>query len=288
MDNFIQFKKQRDLGAILTDTFKFFRIQGKELFTMILKVTGIPLALLIISSSFYVNSTIGNLDFMMYADDLSIFTPTVIISLFVMLISVFFFFVLLYGLVLCYIKNYTENQGVISRQKVYDNLKNKFADLCGVGFLTSIIFFGGFMLCVIPGIYTGVVLFTVYAIMIFNNTDATKSISNSFNLIKGEWWITFATILVLYVLYYIILMIFQIPQYFYFFYKMLTVSQSVSVDSAEMFDGVYIVLNAFTLIAQYLLQTILVVASAFVYFNLNEKKNFTGTLEAIDEIGYLK
>src|SRR5690606_33652486 len=139
MDNFIQFKKQRDLGAILTDTFKFFRLQGKELFTMILKVTGIPLALLIISSSFYVNSTVGNLNFMMYADDLSMFTPTVIISLFGMLISVFFFFILLYGVVLCYIKNYIENQGAVSQQKVYDNLKNKFTDLCGAGFLTSLI-----------------------------------------------------------------------------------------------------------------------------------------------------
>ena len=287
MKEYIQFKKQRDLGAILTDTFKFFRLKGKELFVMILKVTGIPLAALIISSSFYV-SAIGNFNFMMYSDDLSVFTPTVIISMFGMFISVFFYFVLLYGVVLYFIKNYMDNQGTVSQQVVFDDIKNNFTRLCILGLLVSLLVVFGFMLCLLPGIYLGVVLFPVFALMIFNNTKADIAISQSFKLIKGEWWMTFATILVLYFIYYIILMIFQIPQYFYFFYKMLTMPQYSSVDSAEMFDGIYIVINAFTLIAQYLLQTILVVASVFVYFNLNESKNFTGTLEAIETIGYRK
>jgi hypothetical protein len=50
-------------------------------------------------------------------------------------------------------------------------------------------------------------------------------------------------------------------------------------------DPIYILLNLFSTFFQLLLNLILVVASALLYFHLNEKKNFTGAFERISTIG---
>ena len=143
----------------------------------------------------------------------------------------------------------------------------------------------GVILCLIPGIYLGVVLSTVYCIYIFEGKDVTDSISYSFKLIKENWWMTFATLLVMGILYYLVLIVFQIPQYIYFFINAFTSAQVSSVDPSDMFDWVYVALSSIGIIAQYLLLTIMVICTVFVYFNLNEKKNFTGTMETIDSLG---
>ena len=39
-NSFIEFKKERDLGAIITDTFKFIRENWKEYFLTVLKIVG--------------------------------------------------------------------------------------------------------------------------------------------------------------------------------------------------------------------------------------------------------
>ncbi len=50
-------------------------------------------------------------------------------------------------------------------------------------------------------------------------------------------------------------------------------------------DPVYIILNVLSTLFQFLLNLIIVVASAFIYFHLNEKRNFTGTYDRINQIG---
>jgi hypothetical protein len=47
MNEKIQFKKQRDIGEIITDTFKFIREEWKPLGTLILKITGPALFVLV-------------------------------------------------------------------------------------------------------------------------------------------------------------------------------------------------------------------------------------------------
>ena len=50
-------------------------------------------------------------------------------------------------------------------------------------------------------------------------------------------------------------------------------------------DPVFLFLNMISTLAQFLLNLISVIAAAFIYFNLNEKKNFTGTYERIENLG---
>ena len=112
------------------------------------------------------------------------------------------------------------------------------------------------------------------------------SISDSFGLIKDEWWVTFATLIVINIIVYIISLVFQLPVIIYSIVKGFTQSEQIAAgDMSGMFDWVFIALNVISTGITYLFNVIVVIATAFIYFNLNERKNQTGTLEQIDSIG---
>ena len=52
--NFVTFRKERDLGAIITDTFKFIRLEWKPFFSYILKIAIVPI-LLAVASVLYIS-----------------------------------------------------------------------------------------------------------------------------------------------------------------------------------------------------------------------------------------
>ncbi|WP_347372735.1 hypothetical protein [Aequorivita sp. Q41] len=285
MNETINFKKQRELGSILTDIFKFIRLNWKPLFGMIFKVAGPALLIMICAYVYYMQSIMGGLGLMESLGSVSIFTANVTIAIFILFISGIIFYALLNGVVLHFIKSYIANYGVVVKEEVSTGVKNDFWKLIGTSLLVGIIVAVGTLFCVIPGIYFGVVLSTAYTIVVFNEKGVTDAISDCFNLIKNEWWITFATFLVVFLLYYFIMIIFQIPQYIYFFIKAISMGEEISADPSHIFDWVYVSLTSIGMIFQYLLYSMIVIASAFVFFNLNEKKNFTGTMETIESIG---
>jgi hypothetical protein len=158
--------------------------------------------------------------------------------------------------------------------------------MLGLMLLVGLITVFGFMLCVLPGIYVWVPLSLAPAMMIFARTSVADSISYVFNLIKDNWWMTFFTLFVITLLVYIIGMIFQFPLMIYFFIKAITVSHEGSVaNPADLVDWVYVFFNTLSSLFQYLLSVIGVVASAFIYYHLDEKKNATGTYERITNLG---
>ena len=285
MNETIHFKKQRELGTILTDIFKFIRLNWKPLFGLIIKIAGPALLVLIAAYVYYMQSIFGSLGILQSFEAFESFGATTLLSIFLLLLSGIVYYSLLNGVVLHYVKSYIENNGMVSTEAVTAGVREDFWKLIGTSFLVGIIAGFGMLFCVIPGIYLWVVLSTAYSVVIFEKRDVIDTISYCFNLIKNEWWMTFATLIVVFLLYYFITMIFQVPQLVYFFIKSIAMHQEISADPTSMFDWVYIVLSSIALIFQYLLYTIIVLCGAFIYFNLNEKKYFTGTMETIDSIG---
>ncbi len=283
----IQFKKQRELGSILSDAFTFIRQNWKPLFGLIFKIAGPALLIMLAAYIYYMMTTLNGLEdiFSGMGSNFENFTTNTFISIFIMLFAAVIFYSLLNGTILHYIKSYIKNNGVVKNDEVNSGVKKNFWSLVGLSFMISIMIAFGFILCIVPGIYLGVVLATTFSIVVFENKGAMDAIQYSFDLIKYEWWITFATLLVVLLLYYFIAFIFQIPQYIYIFIKAFTANEEISADPTTMFDGVYVALTSIGMVFQYLLYSLIVICTAFVYFNLNERKNFTGTMETIDEIG---
>ncbi len=284
-NNYVNFKKQRELGSILTDTFKFVRLEGKTLLGLILKIAGPALLIVLLAYIYYMQVTIGSFDLMAVGSSSEVFGINIILAFFLMIISGVAFYALMYGTVLHYIKSYIKNDGNAIKEEVTAGVRQSFWSLLGISFLVGLISGIGFIFCVIPGIYFGTVLATTYAIHVFENRNTTDSISYSFELIKGEWWITFATYLVIFILYYIITIIFSLPGIIYSFINIFTMSQEATANPADMFDWIYVALNVLGMIGQYILYALIIISTALVYFNLNERKNFTGAMETIETLG---
>lgn len=290
-NSYINFKKQREIGEIISDTFKFIRGNYKSLFTLIIKNTGPAFLILILSAGYYMYVTLGTISMFdisnpeassALVENMSGF----FMAFLLMLCSMMIYFSLLYGTVLHFIKSYLKNDGKVDEEEVHHGARNDFWNLLGAGVLTGIMIFFGLLVCFFPGIYLLVPLSLVFSIIVFEKLSVSESISSCFMLIKNNWWVTFATLLVMWILVYVIGFVFSIPAIFYSLVKGFTLAQENSIaNSAEMFDWVYILLNLISTIAQYLLYTITVISTAFIYFNLNEKKNFTGTYESIDNLG---
>jgi len=281
----LQFKKEREMGSVLTDLFKFLRLEGKQLFGLIFKIAGPALLVLVLAYVFYMQTVFSGFGTIGVSSQPEVFTISFFLALLLIVIAGMVYYALMYGTIMYSIKSYINNDGVINKKEVTTEIKNDFWNLLGLSFLVTIILIISAILCFFPLFYTGVVLSTVYAIHVFEKKNITDSISYSFDLIKGEFWMTLLTYVVLFLLYYFLTSIMQIPQYIYIFSKDFIFSETVSSDPSEMFDWVYITINAIAIIGQYLLYTIIVLSTAFIYFNLNEKKNFTGTMETIESIG---
>ena len=285
-NNYIEFKKRRELGDILTDTFGFLRHNGKSLFGMLIKTSGIPFVILLLASGYYTHASADVLDPVNLSSGGLLGTGNMFIALFVMLITLLVFYGLLFGTVLHFIKSYIEGKGAVDQDAVSQGVKKDFGSMIGLGLLSGIIIFFGFMLCVIPGIYLYVPMSMVFSLLVFRNISVSDSINESFQLVKDEWWITFATLFVLGIIIWLISMVFSIPAVVYSLTKTFTAAtESTMSDPSSMFDWVFIILNTISSAAQYILYIITAVATAFIYFNLNERKHSTGAFEQIESLG---
>lgn len=289
-NDYLNFKKQRELGEIINDTFKFLRENYKLLFTLILKIAGPAFLILIVSAGYYMYATMNTFSILetstpfenMIAGNFELF----VLAALVMFASLLIYTTLLSGTVLNFIKSYIKNKGEVNEHEVGQDTRSDFWKLFGGGLLTGIMVFFGLLVCFFPGIYLMVPLSLIFAVLIFDKLSIGDSISHCFVLIKDNWWITFATLLIMWILVYIIGIVFSIPAIIYTLTKSLTMATETSgANIFQTFDWVYVALNLIGTIAQYLLYTITIISTGFIYFNLNEKKNFTGTLESIDNLG---
>ncbi|MDX1277412.1 hypothetical protein [Oceanihabitans sediminis] len=289
MKKYIELKKQRELGEVLTDTFGFIREEFKPFVKTIFQVTGIYLVLFLISVAFYIYSAGGIFDFQSNNDFNADNLPLMVGSFFLFMIFGLLTYTLADAAVLHYIKSYSENKGVVNLEEVKKNAKDSFWGFLGLSILKFLTLFVAVMLCVIPVFYAMVPMFVVLAIYVFKGKDTGESYSYSFKLIKNEYWITLATIIVFGLIIMVASYALSVPTAIYSLIKTGVFSGEVDPTNMKMFvDPIYIFLNVLNYLFKFLLNLILTVASVFVYFNLNEKQNFTGTFERIESLGKIE
>lgn len=286
---YIELKKKRELGDILTDTFGFLRSQFKPFFTTFLKIVGPYLLVMLIAMGFYFSSfstifdqaALGNAAFDNY-------NPIMLICIgFALLFSALASYVMAQATTLFYMKSYAENNGIINYEEIRTNVYQNFWSFIGLGILVGLSVGVGVIICCIPGIFLYVPLSISFAIMVFTKRGVTDSFGYSFDLVKDNWWMTFATIFVVTIIVTIASYAFQMPATIYQLVNMGITASEVDAENMNMnfIDPIYIFLNLISTLAQYLLNVISVTAIALIYFNLNEIKNNEGTLDRIKNLG---
>ena len=286
ISRYIEFKKKREIGDIITDTFKFLRHNFKTIFKLLAKTAGIPFVLFIVVQFYYTRISFSStqLDF---NNPLGPFnTPEVLFTALLMYVCLFLYFAFLFAGIMAIVKSYIKNKGVINEQEVIQNIRDKTMSTITLGILKFLILLISFMLCFFPGVYVMVPMAMVFSILFFEEKSVSESISHSFTIIKNEWWMSFLSLLLVGLLWYIASIVLSLPLMIYMWIKMFTVMQEGSFsDPSDMFDGVTIALTLVASSIQYILYMVVPIGAAFIYFNLNERMNQTGSLEKIDTIG---
>ncbi len=278
---YIEFKKERDLGTIISDAFKFIRLEGKQFFLTVLKIAAIPIIITLVASA-YTFYSLSNIPDNNPFNTLSFGGAGMIAGIAYIVTLVF---VNLAGMY--YIKSYIDNKGQVSQEEITANVKNKFWSFTGFGFLAMLIIFASMLLCFFPVIYTATVLSLGASILVFENETATDAISKCFSFISGHFWETFGVMFVVGLLVGVLGYVFQIPAIIYQFVKMgvgLGNNDPSAVFSLYR-DPIYLLLNIIASIGNFMFYAITLITNVFLYFDINEQKNLTGTIEQIDNIG---
>jgi len=287
----INFKKERDLGAIISDTFGFIRENWRSYFSFIGKILGpvliISAALMVFLYIAFARSYKGLL-LGLEAGDSSGFGSLGNIFGYGFLLTLVWvvIYVLLSMVSLFYIKSYIAH-GNANFEEVKNNTYANFWKFLGLTILMTLMILISYVFFFLPVFYMLVVLSLAMPIMAFEDKSVGDTISHCFSLIKSNWWNTFGVIIVLTLLVSLLQMVFSVPQMFY-----QLIATGVFLDNGDptavadlLTDPINIVLNVISYIGQFLFYSVTFIASAFIYFDLNEQKYGTGTGERIDNLG---
>lgn len=285
--NFINFKKRRDLGTMLSDTFKFLSIEWKPFFLTIFKIAIVPVLIAICAVIYYVMYSTSFLgDFLQMNDDNSdINFSQIILPLLVFMITYLVAYALVTVASLSYIKSYIVNKGVVNYQEIQELTKEKFWPYVGLFFLIGIIIGFGLLFFIVPGIYFGVVLSLSICLLIFQNKGVLDSINDSFGFIKNHWWETFGIILVVQIIIGVISFVLDLPASIYQGVDMASVIQNSDSNEILSFfsDPIYLTLIAISYFVKFILYTLSIIVTVFIYYDIKEQKNPSSDI--INQIG---
>lgn len=292
MKTYIEFKKKRELGDIFSDTFTFIRNEYKPFFKTVFSIAGPYMLLLLFSLVFYMY-VIGDqfsFDFTNPQANAELFSGADAIIMLSAYLAYFVSAVLAYTFMasagLHYMKSYEKNQGAVNFQEIKDNVHSTFWGFLGLSFLKGLTLLVAMFLCCLPVLYFIIPMTVVLPLYVFANRSATDSYSESYSLVRDELLATFGTIFLFWILVMVINSTFALPTTMYTYLKMGIFSGEIDPANLEtLVDPVYIALNVISSLVQFITNLIITIASVFIYFNLNERKHFTGTFERIESLG---
>ncbi len=277
----IEFRKVRDFGGIINDTFAFARQNIALLFKSLLFIVG-PLVLLqgIMAGLYGVRSAalmaaktapdpfgaiLGIEYVLLMAFALLSYTMITIITL---------EFVVLYA---------ERGPEGITMDIIWQSTKKDFWMMIFtiIGNFFVIIF--SMILLIIPGIYFSIVVSLVPVVRIQERIGYFASVRRSMRLISGSWWFTLGLFIIMALIVGMMGSVLGLP--------------SMAVNFLSIFHGAdptgrfYKTLFIITGIVQQLsafFSAILLIAAGFLYYSLVEKKEGAGLLKKVEEIGTTK
>ncbi len=276
MNEYVEFRKERDLGTIINDSFRFIRLEWRSFFKTVLKMAIIPIFIVVAAILYF---------FYSIETDAEI-TGAVISGLLAFIgYLLAFLFINLAGM--GYVKSYIYNRGAVSQEDIMQTTKDKFWTFLVFTIFANIIIITSFFLFVFPVFYTATALMLGISIVIFEDEGAFSSIGRSFSMIRNYFWETLGALIAITGLLSVLSFVFQIPVTIYQvvkgFVEINTSSKSSLVGIYG--DPIYLILTGLSYVGNFLFYSVTLVAYSFIYFDINEQENGTGALELIETLG---
>jgi hypothetical protein len=277
----IEFRKARDFGGIINDTFAFARQNIAMLFKSLLFIVG-PLVLMqgIMAGLYGVRSASLLTAKAMQNPFDAIFGIEYMLLLVFALLSYTMITIITLEFVVLYAERGPEG---ITMDVIWKSTKKDFwmMLLTFIGNFFVIIF--SMLLLIIPGIYFSIVMSLVPIIRIQERTGYFASVRRSMRLISGSWWFTLGLFIILALIVGIMGSVMGIPS--------MAVNFLSILHGADVTGKFYKTLFIITGIVQQLsafFSAIVLIASGFLYYSLVEKKEGAGLLKKVEEIGTTK
>ncbi|TKC12316.1 hypothetical protein FA048_01475 [Pedobacter polaris] len=277
----VEFRKLREFGDLIGDTFLFIKQNFKPLMKSFFSLTGIFIVGGMLSSILAqvqmvnISQAAGST----YDDSPRSMLYNVGFNYFLVIIFMILSYTSMYVSILSYVALYIEKGKVAPTvSEVWAYFKYYFFRMMGSGILISIFITICFVLCLLPGIYVFPAVSLFAPIMILENGSFSHSFDRSFKLLKNEWWITAAVLLVIYVIFYAFSTIVQLP-------AIIIMMIGAFTQGEKTITNAYAVISAVSQHISYLFMIIPIICSTLIYCNLVERKENFGLFQRMGELG---
>lgn len=278
MTETVEFKKRRDFGQVINDTFTFIRQNIKPLIKTYFTFCGLfvlaSMATLLLQQFKMVNviNTVGG---MRHTSGIGLYG----IEYFLSLIFSFASYSSMTVAILSYIAIYVQKGNQTpTLDEVWGFFKYYFFRVFGSSFLLMLLLIIGFMFCLVPGFYLFPFIAMMFPIMVIENSSLSYSFSRSFSLIKENFWVTFGTLIIVWIIVYACTTLIVLPTSLF---NMLAMFSSKNPQMS-------LTLTLITTVLQSLCQVFTIVpiiTISLMYFNLVEEKESVGLMERISNFG---
>jgi hypothetical protein len=198
----IYLSKVRDFGENLGDTFQFIRQEFKPLFRSFALISGVFIVGAAIVSGIYQSEMTSVFDRVeKEPGDISILSSIFNGNYFLTIILTVLGLVAMQVCVAAYMKLYDLNSESPTLEEVWAEFRRHIIPAIGLSILLSVLIAIGLLLCILPGVYLGVVLAPAITIMVNENAGVGTSISRCFELIKENFWLSLGIYFVSYLIY---------------------------------------------------------------------------------------
>lgn len=177
-----------------------------------------------------------------------------------------------------YMLEYEEGNRDITPEIIWNRLKSYIGRGIGYSIVMLICSLLATILLVLPGIYVAVALSFIYIILMRENLDLGATFQRSFYLIQGKWWSTFGLLLIVGIIAGIIGAVFQIPA---------AVGKLTSFFKiGDGMNDIWLTINGVVVtVGSVLVRSLVLVAIVFQYYNLVERRDGSGIINSINNIG---
>ncbi|MEO7082146.1 MAG: hypothetical protein ABIY71_11485 [Flavobacteriales bacterium] len=190
---YIELRKKRDFSAVISTGFQFIRQNWKELYRPLVFIC---LPIYLVASVFF-----GSFFRTMYAGQSSGNVGMILSGMGSMLLGYVLMgisMLLLYAMVFEYMRFYMVNKGMKPTMgELWKEVKGQLGAYFVIGLLVSFITSAGLILFIVGALWLAIVFVMAFPLRAFERADIGDCIGRSFTVIKGNWWRTFALVVIL-------------------------------------------------------------------------------------------
>jgi len=277
----IEFKKRRDFGQVINDTFTFMRQNFKALIKTYFTFCGLFVLASMSSMLVYqykmvnIINTIGNGRTARGFGFGSIYGLEYFLSLLFSLATYASMTVAILSFISLYVQK--GNQAPTT-EEVWGYFKYYFFRVFGSAIVLILMLIVAFIFCLVPGFYLFPFVAMMFPIMVIENGTFGYSFSRSFKMIQENFWVTFGTLIVVWIIVYACMSMVVLPTTLFSMIGMFT----------SKTPHMLLPLSMATTVLQSLCQVftiIPIITISLSYFNLLEQKENTGLMERITNFG---